>query len=114
MFRHRHVLLKMVLGLFVIILASCAPTTQSKIRIKVAGAVIRMEPAVNGEIVQDKLAVGTVFTPMRKTGRWYDWYEVKYRSAIGVLLTGFIHESAVEKILAEAEAKPLPPPPVKK
>lgn len=114
MIRHRDALSKMALVLGVMILASCALTTKTEIRIKDAGAVIRTEPAANGEIVQDKLAIGTVFIAVRKAGAWFDWYEVKYRSAIGILLSGFIHESAVEKVQAEAAAKPLPPPPVKK
>jgi hypothetical protein len=72
---------------------------------------MRIEPADRGEIVQDKLAVGTVYTVECKTG---DWYEIKYRSAIGVLLSGFIHKSQVEEVDAEAPVQKNEPEPVQK
>jgi hypothetical protein len=99
------------LGLLVLLLAAGALSAQTKIRVKDPNAVIRIEPADKGEIVQDKLAVGTVFTVERKSG---DWYEIKYRSAIGVLLSGFIHKSQVEDADAGTPVQKTQPEPVQK
>ena len=99
--KHRRIWGMVGLGLLVLLTAS-ALSARTQIRVKDPAAVSRIEPAANGEIVQDKLAVGTVFTVERKTG---EWFEVKYRSAIGVLLTGYIHESMVEEVKAEPEKK---------
>ena len=99
------------LAILVLLLAAGALSAQTKIRVKGSAAVIRIEPADKGEIVQDKLAAGTVFAVERKTG---DWYEIKYRSAIGVLLSGFIHKSFVEEIKDDATVAPkTEPEPVK-
>jgi hypothetical protein len=97
------------LGLLVLLLAAGALSAQTKIRVKDPNAVIRIEPADKGEIVQDKLAVGTVYTVENKTG---DWYEIKYRSAIGVLLSGFIHKSQVEDADAGTPVQKTQPEPV--
>jgi opacity protein-like surface antigen len=99
------------LGLLVLLLAAGVLSAQTKIKVKDPNAVIRIEPADKGEIVQDKLAVGTVYTVERKTG---DWYEIKYRSAIGVLLSGFIHKSQVEEVIDEAPVQKTEPEPVQK
>ncbi|MGD0783718.1 MAG: outer membrane beta-barrel protein, partial [Candidatus Aminicenantales bacterium] len=51
--------------------------------------------------------MGTVYPVESKTG---DWYEIKYRSAIGVMLSGFIHKSQVEEVKEETpvqKAEPL-------
>jgi hypothetical protein len=108
--RHLSVFGKVGLALLVLLLAAGALSAQTKIRTKDANAVIRIEPADKGEIVQDKLAVGTVFAVERKAG---DWYEIKYRSAIGVLLSGFIHKSQVEEIKGDMAAPKAEPAPVK-
>ncbi len=107
--QHRNMWGKAGLALLVLLLAATALSAQTKVRVKDPAAVIRIEPAANGEIVQDKVAVGTEFTVERKTG---DWYEIKYRSAIGVLLSGFIHQSQVEEIKAEAPIQKTEPAPV--
>jgi hypothetical protein len=109
--RHLSVLGKAGLALLVLLVAAGALSAQTKIRTKDANAVIRIEPADKGEIVQDKLAVGTVFAVERKAG---DWYEIKYRSAIGVLLSGFIHKSQVEEVKGDAAAPKSEPAPVQK
>lgn len=109
--QHRNMWGKAGLALLVLLLAATALSAQTKVRVKDPAAVIRIEPAANGEIVQDKVAVGTEFTVERKTG---DWYEIKYRSAIGVLLSGFIHQSQVEEIKAEAPVQKIEPEPVQK
>jgi hypothetical protein len=105
--RHPCILGKVGLAVLILIAAASALTAQTKVRVKDPAAVIRIEPASKGEIVQDKVAVGTVFTAERKAG---EWYEIKYRSAIGVLLTGYIHESAVEDAGAEPVRKSEPEP----
>ncbi len=109
--QHRNMWGKAGLALLVLLVAASALSAQTKVRVKDPAAVIRIEPAANGEIVQDKVAVGTEFTVERKTG---DWYEIKYRSAIGVLLSGFIHQSQVEEIKAEAPVQKTEPEPVQK
>lgn len=67
----------------------------TKIRVKTPNAVLRLEPSASGEIAADKIAAGTVFDSERKVGTWY---EVKHRSAIGVLLVAFISEADVEVV----------------
>ena len=109
--QHRNMWGKAGLALLVLLLAATALSAQTKVRVKDPAAVIRIEPAANGEIVQDKVAVGTEFTVERKTG---DWYEIKYHSAIGILLSGFIHQSQVEEIKAEAPVQKTEPEPVQK
>jgi opacity protein-like surface antigen len=109
--RHLSILGKAGLALLVLFLAAGALSAQTKIRVKDPNAVIRIEPADKGEIVQDKLAVGTVFTVERKTG---DWFEIKYRSAIGVLLSGFIHKSLVEEATEEPAVAKTEPAPVQR
>jgi hypothetical protein len=98
--KYLNVIGKVGLSLLVLILAAGALSAQTKIKVKDAGAVIRIEPADKGEIVQDKLVPGTVYAVESKSG---DWYEIKYRSAIGVLLSGYIHKSQVEEV-ADAPA----------
>jgi len=109
--RNRSVLGLAALGLLVLLLTAGTLSAQTKIRVKDPNAVIRIEPADKGEIVQDKLAVGAVYTVESKTG---DWYEIKYRSAIGVLLSGFIHKSQVEEMGAEAPVQRTQTEPVQK
>ncbi len=106
--RYRSVLGTAGLTLLVLLLAASALSAQTKIRVKDPNAVIRIEPSDKGEIVQDKLAVGTIYPVESKTG---DWYEIKYRSAIGVLLSGFINKSQVEEVTEETpvqKTEPLP------
>lgn len=63
-----------------------------KIKVKTTTAVLRLSASPKGEVAVDKVAAGTIFEAVRKTGAWY---EVRHRSEIGVLLTAYINESDV-------------------
>jgi hypothetical protein len=97
----------------VLLIAACGPKryydwserAPVKIRVKTTTAVLRLSASPKGEVVVDKVAKGTVFEVVRKTGAWY---EVRHRSEIGVLLTAYISESDVDPIAAEAA------PPIKR
>jgi hypothetical protein len=78
----------------------------ASIRVKTTAAVLRLTPDPNGEIAVDKVAAGTVFKVIRKTGAWY---EVQHRSGIGVLLNAYIHESDVEAVAGPADKPPQHP-----
>jgi hypothetical protein len=66
-----------------------------KIRVKTNTAVLRLSPNANGEVAADKVAAGTVFQAVRKSG---GWYQVQHRSGIGVMLTAYIHEADIEVV----------------
>jgi hypothetical protein len=94
----------------VLVISACGPkryydwsdAAPVKIKVKTTTAVLRLSASPKGEVVVDKVAKGTIFEGARKTGAWY---EVRHRSEIGVLLTGFISEADVELI----GAVPVPP-----
>ncbi len=78
------------------------PTTsqaQQKQRIKVTAqnASVRMQPNTQSEVILSP-PVGSTFEVEQKIG---DWYEIKFSSEIGVLITGYISSRFVEVIEAE-------------
>jgi opacity protein-like surface antigen len=82
-------------ALFLALAVAGLAAQTTKIRVKTPNAVLRLEPSASGEIAADKIAAGTVFDSERKVGTWF---EVKHRSAIGVLLVAFISEADVEVV----------------
>ena len=73
----------------------------TRIKVIVENATIRSGPGLESDIISDKVPIGTEFEAERMVE---DWYEIKYRNTLGVLVTGYIHKMYVEK----AEPKPTP------
>ncbi len=100
----------LVLLLAAVLAAPLAAAAQPiKIRVTSASAVLRLSANPRGEVVVDKVPLGTIFEVVRKT---FTWFEVRHRSEMGVLLTAFINESDVEvigEVPAPAKVKPAPP-----
>lgn len=86
---------------FVLILPTISQA-QQKQRIKVIAqnASVRMQPNIDSEVILTP-PVGSTFEVEQKIG---DWYEIKFSSEIGVLITGYINSQFVEVI----EAEPVP------
>jgi len=78
-----------------------------KIKVIVENASLRVKPSMDAEILEDNIPVATVFNVERKIG---EWYEVKYQSKLGVMITGYIHEMFVEALPSETGVKPAEPP----
>ena len=72
-----------------------------RIKVIVENATIRSGPGLETEIISENTPVGTEFEAAQMTG---DWYEIKYRNTLGVLVTGYIHKMYVET----AAPKPSP------
>ena len=72
-----------------------------RIKVIVENATIRSGPGLETEIISENIPVGTEFEAAHMTG---DWYEIKYRNTLGVLVTGYIHKMYVET----AAPKPSP------
>lgn len=103
-----------LLGLLFLSGLSWGQTT--RIKVIVENATIRSGPDLESEIISDRVAVGTEFEAERLVG---DWYEIKYRNALGVLVTGYIHKMYVEKAeprvapkVEEPEKPTAPPAPI--
>lgn len=84
-----------------LILPAVVHAQKQKIRVVVENATIRIKPDVQGDVIQEPSA-GAVFEVEGKEG---DWYEIRVRTKVGILITGYIHEMFVEKL---AEKKPEP------
>jgi len=95
-----------VLFLVVLALPVLAQTSAGKIKVSVENASIRDKPSLDAEILEENIPLGTVFAIEKKAG---DWYEVKFQSTLGVMITGYIHEMYVEVLPAEPAAKPVEP-----
>ncbi len=68
-----------------------AEAAELKIEVKLEGAILRLWPHEESEIVT-KVPFGTVFKPERKIR---EWYQVSFRDKSGFVLSGYIHESNV-------------------
>lgn len=87
-----------------------------RIKVIVENSSLRVKPNMDSEILEENVPLGTVFEKAKKSG---EWYEVKYQSKLGVMITGYIHEMYVEVMAAVPPIKPAEPtakpaePPVK-
>jgi opacity protein-like surface antigen len=98
-----------VLGLFVILGSLLAgQATEVKIKVIVENASIRVKPGIDGAVLEDKIPLGAIYLSAKKEG---EWYEVRFRSRVGVQLTGYIHEMYVE-VIDEDAAKAGQQPPI--
>jgi len=99
------------LGLL-IFLGCClaVPAAEVKIKVVVENASIRSKPGIDGSIIEEKIPLGAVYLSSKKKG---EWYEVKFRSKLGVQLTGYIHEMYIEVVKeGEEQAAAAKQPPV--
>jgi opacity protein-like surface antigen len=81
-----------------------------KIKVVVENASIRSKPGIDGSIMEEKIPLGAVYLSSKKEG---EWYEVKFRSKLGVQLTGYIHEMYIEVVKeGEEQAAAAKQPPV--
>jgi opacity protein-like surface antigen len=96
----------LVMSIFVIALfisPVCTRADTQKITVMVQNASIRLKPDMGSEVIGEP-SIGTMFETVQKVG---SWYEIKYRTEIGVMITGYIHEMFVQPVSAPS---PLPHP----
>ena len=88
-----------ILTLFLALFLFPGDAIAQDLKIRVAGkdASIHLKPDAESRVIQIS-PVGTVLDAEKKVG---EWYQVKIRSRLGVILTGYIHQDYVEEITAE-------------
>ena len=86
---------------FMVLSSAAAQTEVLKVRIIVAGATIHVKPDAQSRII-DKPAVGSLFETTKRVG---EWYEIRLPSRLGMVITGYIQETAVEPENKEPESK---------
>ncbi len=85
-----------------LILSQISLAEKIKIRVVVESATIRSGPSLESEVIQEDVALGTTFETERVVE---DWYEVRFRNALGVLVTGYIHKMYVEILKEQPPVK---------
>jgi opacity protein-like surface antigen len=75
-----------------LILPSIVRAEKQKIRVIFENASIRIKPDMEGEIIESP-PIDSLLVVEKKVG---DWYEIRFPSKVGVLITGYIHEMFVE------------------
>lgn len=102
----------MILGLVTIscllILAQISFGAKVKIKVVVENATIRSGPSLGSEVIQEDIALGTTYDTETTES---DWYQVRFRNSLGVLVSGYIHKMYVE---IQEEKPPVKPEEVKK
>jgi len=100
-------------ALGLLIFLGCCLAVQAvevKIKVVVENASIRSKPGIDGSVIEEKIPLGAVYLSSKKEG---EWYEVKFRSKLGVQLTGYIHEMYIEVVKeGEGQAAAAKQPPV--
>ncbi len=81
----------------------------TKIKVIVENSSLRVKPNMDSEILEENVPLGTVFEQATKNG---EWYEVKFQSKLGVMITGYIHEMYVEVVVTAPPVKPAVKPAV--
>jgi hypothetical protein len=77
---------------FAVVFTPDAYAEKLKIRVVVNNASIRLKPDLQAEIIKSP-PLGSVFEAEKKQG---DWYEIRVRTEVGVLITGYLHDMYVE------------------
>lgn len=77
--------------IFLSVFPEFADAQKRIIEVVVENASIRSGPNVNSEIIE-RAPVGSVFEVEQKIGKWY---EIKFQSKLGILISGFIQEKSV-------------------
>jgi len=89
--------------IFILILPAISHAQQKqRIKVIVRNASIRLQPNVDSEVILSP-PIGSTFEVEKKIG---EWYEIKFSSELGVLITGYIHSMFVDVIAAELEPEP--------
>jgi hypothetical protein len=99
----RNALISLIIAIF--ILPSIGRAEEQKVKVVVEKASIRLEPSMESEIIASP-DVGAIYDVEKKIG---EWYEIKFYSKIGVLITGYIHQMFVEVVSEQAAPKPKVP-----
>jgi len=99
----RNAIISLIIAIF--ILPSFGRAEEQKVKVVVEKASIRLEPSMESEIIASP-DVGAIYDVEKKIG---EWYEIKFYSKIGVLITGYIHQMFVEVVSEEAAPKPKVP-----
>ncbi|MGB8953201.1 MAG: outer membrane beta-barrel protein [Candidatus Aminicenantales bacterium] len=89
----KELVLAIVFSLF--LFSPAAHAAGVKVKVIVENASLRLQPTMESEIIEENVAMGTIFEAVKKEG---EWFEIKFRSRVGVLLTGYIHEMYVEEV----------------
>ncbi len=83
---------------FILVLPFISQAEQKqRIKVVTQNASVRMQPNTESEVILSP-PVGSTFEVEQKIG---DWYEIKFSSEIGVLITGYINTQFAEVIEAE-------------
>ncbi len=77
---------------FLSILPLAGQTEKQKIKVVVENATIRAKPDLQSDVIKQP-PLGTVFEVEKKEG---EWFTIKVKTEVGVILTGYIHEMFVE------------------
>jgi hypothetical protein len=77
---------------FLTVLPLVGQTEKQKIKVVVENATIRVKPDLQSDVIKQP-PLETVFEVEKKEG---EWFTIKVKTEVGVLLTGYIHEMFVE------------------
>jgi opacity protein-like surface antigen len=91
----KHLVLRACLCLILALVAFLTTDSYAqkiKIRVVVDNANVRLKPDLQGEIIRNP-PLGSSFEVESREG---DWYEIRVRTEMGVLITGYIHNSFVQ------------------
>jgi len=80
---------------FLLVLVQITEAANFRIKIKAAGAEIRLKPSVESTLISD-VPLGAILTSSEKFG---DWYKVNLPpDQQGIVVSGYIHQNSVEVI----------------
>ncbi len=86
--------------LLIVFLTTDSYAQNMKIRVVVDNANVRLKPDLQGEIIKNP-PLGSVF---EVEGREGDWYKIRVRTEMGVMITGYIHNMFIQVQGAETKA----------
>jgi opacity protein-like surface antigen len=92
---HHGMMLALVTIVCLLMLAPFSLAAKIKIKVAVENATIRSGPSLGSEVIQEDVPLGTTFDTEQITG---DWYEVRFRNSLGVMVSGYIHKMYVEVV----------------
>ncbi|MBM3296840.1 MAG: hypothetical protein FJY83_04500 [Candidatus Aminicenantes bacterium] len=92
--------LGVLIGFFLAAGASAA-SGGAKIKVVAENASVRVQPSQDSEAVEENVALGSVFDSERKIG---EWFEVQFKTQLGVDVVCYIHEKYVEVLEGEETA----------
>ena len=98
------VIISLIIAFILILPAISHAQQKQRIKVIVRNASIRLQPNVDSEVILSP-PIGSTFEVEKKIG---EWYEIKFSSELGVLITGYIHSMFVDVIMAELQPEPEP------